>query len=107
MRLRKGDTVLVISGKDRGKTGLVERVYPRLLKLTVAGINIQKKHLRPSRRNPKGGVIEVPAPLALSKVMLLCPSCGKPTRVGMVVTKAGKERFCKRCQKPIAQKIEK
>jgi len=107
MRIRKGDTILVIAGKDRGKTGEVLAVDFKGHKVLTAGINIQKRHLKPSRKNPKGGLMENPAPMNWSKVMLLCTNCGKPTRVGALLAKAGKERLCKVCKKPITKEMKK
>ena len=107
MRIRKGDTILVIAGKDHGKTGEVVHVNRTLGLVTVPGINIIKKHLKASRQNPKGGIVEIAKPMNWSKVMLICTSCGKPSRVGVIESKSGKERLCKRCQKPITTKITK
>lgn len=100
-KIKKGDQVLVIAGKDKGKTGKVEKVLPQKDKLIIGGVNIIKKHVKASRKNPKGGIIEASAPIFLSNVMLLCPKCHKPTRVGLKVLNKTKERICKRCQEEI------
>lgn len=98
LKIKKGDNILVISGKDRGKTGKVERVLPAS-KVIVGGINIIKKHTRPSRKNPQGGIIEMASPLYISNVMLICPKCKKATRAGYRILKdKTKERICKKCQ---------
>ena len=81
MTVRKGDTVGVISGKDRGKRGTVERVLPRETKVVVAGVNIQTHHLKPSKNRPKGGIVQTAGPMHAAKVMPVCPQCGKLTRV--------------------------
>jgi len=82
MRLRKGDEVMVITGKDRGKRGRVQEVRPRDQTVIVAGVNIAKHHTKANpTKNQKGGIIEQPMPLGLGKVMVVCPHCGKPTRV--------------------------
>ena len=107
MRIRKGDTVLVIAGKDRGKTGSVEHVSIKEGLVLVAGINIQKRHLKASRKNPKGGILEMPKPMSWAKVMVICSSCSKPSRMGSIETKAGKERMCKRCGKVISKQEAK
>ncbi len=102
-RVKKGDTVLIQVGKDRGKTGKVLVMIPRAGRLVVEGLNIIKKHVRPRRSNEKGQRVEVPAPMPVARVMLVCPSCGKATRVGIrrVAVKEGgharRERICKKC----------
>lgn len=101
MKIKKNDNVLVIAGKDRGKTGKVEKVLPRLKKVVITGINMRKKHLRPSKKYPQGGILEFPAPLDISNVKLICPKCNKPTRVGFEKIKDKKERKCKKCQEII------
>jgi len=102
-RIRKGDEVMVIAGKDRGKRGTVQEVRPKHRTLVVAGVNIVKRHTKPNpNRQVKGGIVEQPAPLAIAKVMLVCPHCGKPTRVGHRIDEDGtKERVCKRCEEAI------
>lgn len=81
MTIKKGDQVQVMAGKDRGKRGTVERVYPKTGRVVVSGVNIVKRHLKPSQKRPRGGIIEMPAPLDRSKVMPICPETNKPTRV--------------------------
>lgn len=102
VHVRKDDTVHVLSGEDVGKTGKVLDVLPKAGRVVVDGINIQKKHARPTRQNPQGGVIEQPGPIQASKVMVVCPSCNKPTRVSHRRT-SGQQvvRVCKRCEKSI------
>ena len=103
MRLRKGDEVMVIAGKDRGKRGRVQEVRPRELTVIVAGLNIAKRHTKANpSKNQKGGIIEQPMPLGLGKVMVVCPHCGKPTRIAHRVDDDGtKERVCKQCGEAI------
>jgi large subunit ribosomal protein L24 len=103
MRLRKGDEVMVIAGKDRGKRGRVQEVRPRDLTVIVAGVNIAKRHTKPNpSKNQKGGIVEQPMPLGLGKVMVICPHCGKPTRVAhRTADEDTKERVCKRCGEAI------
>jgi len=94
-RLIKGDKVLIIAGKDRGKTGLVERVMPAESKVVVTGINIVKKHLKKSAKNPQGGVVDRTVPIHISNVMLLDPAQNKPTRVGYLKKGNDKQRVSK------------
>ena len=102
MRLRKGDEVMVIAGKDRGKRGRVQEVRPRDLTVIVAGVNIAKRHTKPNpSKNQKGGIIDEPRPLAFGKVMVICPHCGKPTRVARRIEDDTKERVCKQCGEAI------
>lgn len=106
MKIKKGDNIFVISGKDRGKTGIVSRVLVKEDKVLVTGINIAKHHLKPSRKNPHGGILDMPAPVQSSNVLVLCPHCGKPTRVGHKVTEKTKERICRKCQGNLDVKAE-
>lgn len=98
MKLKKGDQVVVLGGKDKNKTGKIEKVWPRLGKVLVAGINLYKKHVRPQGEKQPGGVVEIAKPLSVSRVALVCPKCGKKTRVGYIINQTGKQRFCKKCQ---------
>ena len=78
MKIKQGDNILIICGKDHGKQGLVEKVLTKESKLIVTGINIAKHSLKPSRKNPHGGIVNIPTPVQISNVMLICPHCGKP-----------------------------
>jgi len=82
MRIKKSDTVLIISGKDRGKKGKVIKALPKENKIVVEGVNLRKKHTRPRRQGEKGQIVEIAAPFDVSNVKLICPKCKKPTRVG-------------------------
>lgn len=98
MKIRRGDLVLVRAGKDRGKRGRVKRVLPKEEQVIVEGINLVKKHRRPRGQMDQGGIIELEAPLHISKVMLICPRCKEPTRVGYeFLPEGGKARICKAC----------
>jgi large subunit ribosomal protein L24 len=102
LKVRKGDEVVVIAGKDRGKKGRVTEVRPDDGTIIVAGVNIAKRHTKPNpSKNQKGGIIDQPMPLALGKVMVVCPHCGKATRVGHHMDEDTKERVCKRCGETI------
>jgi large subunit ribosomal protein L24 len=98
--IKKGDTVLVISGKNKGKKGKVLSVLPADNKLVVERVNIAKRHQRPTR-NFQGGIIEKPLPLNASKVMLLCPRCSEPTRVGRKMIEEKWIRVCRKCEEII------
>ncbi len=101
MKIKKGDTVLILSGKDRGRTGKVGKVFPKRKKIIIDGINIVKKHVRPRKQNQKGEVVEVPAPFDMSNAKLICPKCNKPVRVGYKVVDDKKIRICKKCREEI------
>ncbi len=87
MKIRKNDNVIVIAGNARGKTGKVLKVFPDKDRIIVEGVNIIKRHTRPSQRNPQGGIVQKEAPIHVSNVMLLDPKTNQPTRVGMKVIK--------------------
>jgi large subunit ribosomal protein L24 len=89
IRLKKGDTVMVRSGKFKGQTGKITATHPTLNKVTVEGINIVKKHLKPTQTNPRGGIIEITKPMWVSKLGLLDSAAKKPSRVGFKVDKDG------------------
>ena len=101
MKVKKGDSVLIIAGKDKGRTGKIVRSLPRELKILVEGINLKKKHVRPRKEGEKGQVVAIPAPLDISNVKLVCPKCGKATRVGYTIEKDNKQRVCKKCKQAI------
>jgi len=101
MNIKKGDKVKVLTGKDRGKTGSVVKVFPKTLKVVVDGINEVTRHLRPRRQGEKGQKVKMPAPLWASKVMLVCPKCGKTTRVAYINQGKEKARQCKKCKETI------
>ena len=100
--IRKDDEVLVISGKDRGKRGRVVNVLPQEGRVMVEGIARAKKHARPSRKRQQGGIADIEQFVDISNVMLVCRSCGQPTRVGhRFDADGGKVRVCKRCGKDL------
>ena len=80
-KIKKGDTVVVLSGKDKGQTGMVEKVMPKDGKIVVEGVNVATRHRKPNQQNPQGGIDRFPAPMHISKVALADPKDGKPTRV--------------------------
>jgi large subunit ribosomal protein L24 len=109
MNIKKGDKVKIIAGKDKGKTGKVLQVFPNENKASIEGLNLLIKHLRPRKQGEKGQRIEFPAPINLSNVMVVCPNCGKATRIEHKQIEVGQEgkkikkkvRFCKKCKQNI------
>ncbi len=99
MRIKKNDVVQIISGKDKGKRGKVLRVFPKINKVLVENLNLLIKHQKPRRQGEKGQILKMPAPLHLSKVMLVCPRCHQKTRVGYrILADGSKGRECKKCK---------
>lgn len=96
--VKKGDTVVVITGKDKGKKSKVVSVEPQKGRLIVSGVNTVKRHSRPTQKLPRGGIIEKDAPINISNVMLFCKKCSKPTRIGKKTLSDGtRTRVCKKC----------
>jgi len=101
MKIKKGDKVKIIAGKDKGREGVVDRVYKKSNRVIIPKINIYKKHIKKNEKMPQGGVVEVPRPIDISKLMLICSKCGKATRVGYILEKNKKFRVCKKCKSKI------
>jgi len=101
MKIRKGDNVVMLSGKDRGKQGKIAKVTPFLMKVVVDGLNLLTKHTKPRRQGEKGQKIQIPRFVPASTVMLVCPKCSKPTRVRWNIEGETKERVCKKCGRAI------
>lgn len=98
VHVRKGDTALVIAGKNAGKKGKVLRVIPNDSKVVVEGVNVVKRHTRPTQKLPQGGIMQKEAPIHSSNVMLFCSKCNSPTRVGKKILENGEKiRVCKKC----------
>ncbi len=97
MRIKKGDTVQVLSGNDKGKKGEVLEVMPKDSRIVVKGINVRKKHIKPRKQGEEGGIIPVECAINSSKVNIVCPKCGKTTRVEYKIEKDKKVRVCKKC----------
>lgn len=100
MRLRKGDEVIVTAGKDKGKHGKVERVLVKDNRVLVPGVNLYKKHMKPRGQQP-GGIVDIVRPLPVTNVALVCPNCGKATRIGYEIKKDERKRICRKCGKGI------
>jgi large subunit ribosomal protein L24 len=97
MKIKKGDTVEVLSGNDKGKKGEVLEVIPKKDKIVVKGVNIRKKHVKPRKQGEEGGIIPVECAIYSSKVNVVCPKCKKGVKVGYIMEKDEKVRVCKKC----------
>lgn len=98
MKFKKGDNVIIISGKDKNKKAKILKIIPKEGRIIVDGINIKKKHQRPKKQGEKGRRLEISAPFNASKAMIICSSCSKPTRAGYKLIDKNKIRICKKCQ---------
>lgn len=101
MKLKKGDKVKVIKGKDKGKTGKIERVLAKKNQVLVLGVNQYKRHLKARSQRQPSEIVTLTKPLSLTNVALVCPSCGEIARVGFKIEKDSKMRICKKCNKQI------
>lgn len=102
MKIKTGDNVIVRAGKDRDKTGKIIQTFPREEKVVVDGVNKVTKHIKAQSKEKKGQRIEFFGPVSVSNVMLVCPNCGKPTRVGYEGEGKDKKRICKKCKKAVS-----
>lgn len=101
MKVKKGDTVLIISGKDKGRTGKIVKSLPKEEKILIEGVNLRKKHVRPKREGEKGQIIDVPTAINVSNIKIICPKCGKAVRIEYKIEKESKTRICKKCKQAI------
>ncbi len=101
MKLKKGDKVKITAGKDLGKEGVVEKIWPKDNRVTVAGVNVFKRHLKPRGDGQKGGIVDFVRPLPVANVALICPKCKQVTRVGYKLTEKEKVRICRKCGQEI------
>jgi len=101
MDIKKGDTVIIISGKDRGKSGKVSEALPKDNKIVVEGLNIIRKHVRPKRQGEKGQRVEVPRAIDVSNVKIICSKCKQAARIGHQIIGENKTRICKKCKQAI------
>jgi len=98
VRLKKGDNVLVISGEDKGKKGKIVKIFPKENRVIIEGMNLLKKHMKPTQKSPQGGIVRQEGPVQISNVRLICNKCDKPTSVKHGLTKEQKKvRVCKKC----------
>ena len=103
LKLKTGDTVKVLSGKDKGREGKIEKVFPGKATVLVPGVNVYKKHVK-GQSGQKAGIYDIPRPLPFSKVAVVCTKCKKPTRVGFKLVGNKKRRMCKKCKREIDSK---
>ena len=102
MNVKKGDTIVVLSGKDKGKQGKVLKSDPKGGKVVVEGVNVAMKHRKPRKQGEEGGIVKMETPIYACKVMLVCPKCGKPTRPAFRILEDGsKARVCRKCGETI------
>lgn len=102
VKLKKGDTVIIIAGNDKDKRGKILEVLPSKNRVVVEGINIRKKHVKPSQSMPQGGITELPGPIDASNVMLVCASCNSPSRVKIEQNGKDRTRICRKCGKEVS-----
>jgi len=99
MKLKKGDRVIVTAGKDKGRKGKIEKIFPKSNRVLIPGVNVYKRHLKPQGEKQPGGIVDVVKPLPVSNVALICPKCNQPTRIGYLIDKKkAKYRICRKCQ---------
>lgn len=101
MRYKKGDNVIVISGNEKGKTGAIERTLPNRKKIIISGINIVKKHVKPSSTGKHSGIIEKPMPIDASNILIICGNCRKNVKVKYMIKQKEKRRICAKCNEAI------
>jgi large subunit ribosomal protein L24 len=101
VKIKKGDNVLIIAGKDKGKTGKILRALPKDGGVLIEGVNLKKKAVKAKRQGEKGQLVSIPAVLDVSNIKLICPKCGKAVRVGYKVEGDKKDRICKKCKQKI------
>jgi len=101
MFVRRDDTVIVLSGRDKGKKGKILSADPKDGKLIIEGVSVGKRHMKPKKEGEMGGIIKLETPIYAAKVMRVCPKCSKPTRHAVKITAAGKVRVCKKCSAEI------
>jgi len=103
LKFKVGDAVKILTGKDKGREGKIEKIYPKKKLALVPGVNMFKKHVK-SQPGQKGGIYEIPRPYSFAKISLICPKCKKVTRVGFRIMKDEKVRICRKCKKEIDTK---
>lgn len=105
LKFKVGDQVVVTAGKDKGRDGKIEKIFPKSARALIPGINLYKKHVK-GVQGQKGGIYDVPRPLPFSNIAVICPKCKKPTRVGFKVLANEKARVCRKCGKEIVSKTK-
>ncbi len=100
-KIKKNDEIVLLSGKDKGKRGKVTRFLTKENKVVVGGLNLYKRHLKRKSEKEQSQIVSIEKPLSISKVMVICPHCNRPTRVGFEANEGKKQRMCKKCKKSI------
>ena len=98
IKFKKGDQVIITSGKDKGKKGKIERIFTKKESVLLPGLNIYKKHMKKRDEKQQGGIIDFSRPVLFSNIALICPKCSKPTRIGWQISAKDKIRICRKCQ---------
>ena len=101
MKFHKGDQIIVTGGKDKGSKGKIDRIFEEDQTVLVAGVNMYKRHMKRRDEKTPGGMVDLPRPLSVGKVALLCPKCKQPTRIGFEITTKGKKRVCRKCKQAL------
>lgn len=101
MKLKKGDSVLIISGKDKGRTAKILKSIPKEGEILVEGMNLKSKHIKPKKQGEQGQVVKIPLPIDISNAKFLCPKCGKASRLGYKIEGDKKFRICKKCKSEV------
>jgi large subunit ribosomal protein L24 len=101
MKFKKGDQIIVTLGKDKGRKGKIEKIFPKDGVVLIPGINMYKRHMKKRDDKNPGGIIDKSRPIAVSKIALLCPKCNQMTRIGYIVTKDEKTRICRKCEQAL------
>ena len=101
MKFKKGDTIIVTAGKDKGRKGKIEKTFVSLGKVLVPGVNMYKRHVKKRDEKNPGGIVDKSRPLPTGNVALVCPKCNQPTRIGYLMTKNKKIRICRKCEQAV------
>jgi large subunit ribosomal protein L24 len=101
MKFKKGDSIIVVLGKDNGRKGKIEKIFPKLNTVLVPGVNMYKRHMKKRDNKNPGGIIDKSRPLAVSKIALICPKCNQRTRIGYLLVQNEKTRICRKCDQAI------
>lgn len=98
MKFKKGDNVIITAGKDRGKKGKIEKIFPKVNKVLIPGVNMYKRHMKAKSQNEPAGIIDIVKPLNVANIALICPKCQTQTRIGYEVNNKEKTRICRKCK---------
>lgn len=101
MKFKKGDEIIVTKGKDLGKKGKIEKIFPKKDSVLVGGINIYKRHLKPRGQGKPGGIVDITKPIPVAKLALFCSRCGQRTRIGYKLIDGQKKRICRKCEEEV------